>query len=217
MERIINFFTKIGKVSVVLIYCMIMLLHNVAYCEEDKYEYVKNEYGKKLGMVYILGENKNISGELAIDKKTRKMLFISCDKTKVLDNEFYMRRDTRNCPYGFSYWPSDLLNYVSSAQGSTVILSGPSTSCGVCTEVPFSYFPIPNGVKIDPKILDNPLKDYPSKIKELLRNYPYNYNINELHRRRINDVESILRRDINSGGILNNGGFSSGGGAPLGN
>jgi hypothetical protein len=167
MTKLKNLFMNFCKSAVIAICYMIMLSHHVSSGAE--YEYVKNKYGKKLGVTYKT-EKVEISGELAIDKKTGKMLFISCDKTKVLDNELHMRRNGRNCSIEFSTWPSNLLKHISVTQGRPVILSGrPSKTCGVCAETPFSYVDVPDEVEIDPSILKNP-DDYPPDIREIFDN-----------------------------------------------
>ena len=143
-------FSKALKYMLLVVLFFHLSPHNAFTAEE--YEYIRNEDGDKLGMIYLL-EGREISGELAISKLNKRLLFISCDKSRVLDNELYMRRNSIVCSEDFSAWPENLIDYYAESKGRPVILGGPPTSCGVCTEKPFQDFTISNEVTIDPEVI----------------------------------------------------------------
>lgn len=149
-----------GHTTSILILLLSLSIH-VTFAGD--YEYVKDKFGNKLGIDYAIGD-LTLSGELAIDRNNRRLLFISCDKKTVLDNETYMRRRTRDCLLNFSTWPSKLLAHISPSKGRIVVLSGPPRTCGICDEIPFLDFAIPEGVTIDPKVLTPPA-DYPREVR----------------------------------------------------
>ena len=191
----------------------ILLICSVKVAIAEDYEYVKNNSGQKICLIYEKnGEQKH--GELAIHSTNRNLLFISCDKKEIYADEKYFRRYSRNCNNVFSEWPENLVEHITLALGEPIVLTGPPSSCGACMPVPYQDFTLPQQVTIEPEILEMYdgaiFKEGDSidndKLIEAPRNIPYT-------------SQPLINLGIDgfrTGGHSPSGGFPSGGGGGMG-
>lgn len=133
---------------------LIVVYSDISDCAES-YEYILDEDGKIIGAIYLIS-GKEITGQMAIAKENRRLLFVNCKEDKLYDNEQFMRRLNYNCQSEFAVWPKNIITYVSVDLGSSIVLTGSPKSCGVCTESPFQDFELPDNVHIDKEILRVP-------------------------------------------------------------
>jgi len=197
-------------------YLLLILFSRFAYSDVS-YDYIKDKDGNNLDLIYKTGESE-ISGELAIERLSNKLLFISCELSSILDNEYHMRRDSRNCSKDFTVWPELLLTHVSASIGKAVTLGGVPSTCGVCTDIPYADFELPDSAKIEQGIHIIPIVISPEMRKSLNKTIiTPNLNNDEVIENNFNKPtntgKSDLDSSINSSGGLDSGrGSSSGGG-----
>ena len=131
---------------------------------EHQYTFVNDQFGRTLGLIWQK-DGAQKSGELAIHKQRRTLLFISCDRRNIRDNEAYMRRTERNCAGLFAIWPTNLIYYVTVALSQRVVLTGPPDSCGTCMPRPYVEFDLPANVIIDSGQLQRIEREQPNVIR----------------------------------------------------
>ncbi|WP_094711601.1 hypothetical protein [Hahella sp. CCB-MM4] len=209
--------------------CFILTSTDLLADPNLKYKYIQDKYGHNLGVEYSAGKYE-ISGELALAEKDKKILFIECKRKIVLDNEYYMRRTVRNCSNNMAEWPPELVEYVTVSLGTSVTLGGPPSTCGVCTEIPYAKFELPKGVNIDPSIHVLPITPTLEILEALVLEQTNNHDTSSdkdpedpYHRPFDDKPESgglnpggLNPGGLNPGGLnpggLNPGGFNLGGG-----
>lgn len=113
------------------------------------WEFIRDQYGNVLGAEWMEGAD-SISGELARHLTRGTFLFIPCKRDEIRYGDQFIRRTIYNCSGTISYWPDNLVRHVQVALSKPVVLTGPPATCGMCDEVPFAEFRLPEGTAIDP-------------------------------------------------------------------
>lgn len=131
----------------------------------QEYEIIEDKYGKPLAAIWKK-DLKEVSGELAILKRSRHLVVISCQNNKILKDEKYIFRADRNCNNDFTSWflIKNLPDFIVAATGQYVVLTGPPTSCGACMPKPFDDFELHRRIGIDHTV--HPEKFDPRIIEE---------------------------------------------------
>jgi len=157
--------TKHAKSGIIIFLTAIFIINSVFSYTQQSYIFVLGELGNRLGLIYKY-DDIEISGELALDLKNNTLMFVSCESNYYLYDISNMRRRDRNCSNELGVWPDDLFSSIKPTLGNKIVLSGPPQTCGICTDIPFEDFILPENVIINSTI---PIED-PS-YEELLNEY----------------------------------------------